>query len=217
MGWPLPEAGAVSQEMKRMCRQLMALDEDLAFGCGLWQAAPSSPALSVFAYPVQGAVLPHPLFQWVDVCALDDVPRSTVAAMALQATSLAGHGHAATPDVSLGRWPAGPAPAVNSVEGRRFSDAAPSVDAGCLAAAQLLEKDEGWCRDLRLALENARDAPEAVRALASQVKGMREYLNDLPVPVQGPPDFRDPAFASWSTVAFGSTRLHMFSLQHYLI
>jgi len=48
-----------------------------------------------------------------------------------------------------------------------------------------------------MALELADDAPEAVRALAPQVKGMREYLTDLPVPVQGVPCFLDPAFAEW--------------------
>eukprot|EP00327_Prymnesium_parvum_P033003 CAMPEP_0195593248 /NCGR_PEP_ID=MMETSP0815-20121206/783_1 /TAXON_ID=97485 /ORGANISM="Prymnesium parvum, Strain Texoma1" /LENGTH=821 /DNA_ID=CAMNT_0040732375 /DNA_START=189 /DNA_END=2657 /DNA_ORIENTATION=- len=190
------DVGGVIASCSGSTRILALLERLLAPGAGRWQMsgrddATGVCAASVFAYPVPGEASPHDIFQWTDASKIEDGPCATIVAIALQATSLAGHGRLAPPGVALGRWKEGPVTAVRSVEGRRFADAAAAADAESQFAS-LVVRDEAWCRDLRAALEAA-----AVRALAAQVKGMREYLSDLPVPAQGAPDFSDPAFAKW--------------------
>ena len=83
---------------------------------------------------------------------------------------------------------------MSNPSGRKYATAVAS-DTAAGEWERCLARDAIVCRGLQRALEGSASTVLQVKDMALQVKGMADYQQELPIPLQGLPNFSDSVFA----------------------
>ena len=184
------EPGRSSSTISSICAAY-GWDSDRVIGCASINASAAGHDLAVFAYPLAETVA---TLQWVQASQCSDPLVQTVTGVVANAISISTYGLAGG-DVSLGKWH-GVRRMVNSPKGTEYADAAAAEDADS-RWQELCERDKRYCDELARELRQVKTSCPEVHELADHVTGISDFAADLPVPLQGPPDYSDPALADY--------------------
>ena len=185
--------GARSEAAAEKLAASISFEKALMFGCGALASQSTGQSCHVYVAPAVEGWAPPADFSFVSSKLVQHALEFEVCGIIAKTVSRSGYGHDSE-DMTIGSWNGARRVVVNP-SGRKYATAAASSTAEA-EWRQCLANDADVCAGLRRSLEASTSQVQQVRDMASQVKGMADFQQELAIPLQGLPDFSDGVFAS---------------------
>ena len=185
--------GTRSESAAGVLASSISFDKGLLFGCGTLASQSSGHACHVYVAPAVEGWTPPPEIVFLPSKAIHGSLPFEVCGVITKTVSRSGYGHGGD-QMTIGNWNGARRVVVNP-SGRKYATAA----ASCTAQSEwssCLERDAQVCAGLRRSLEGSTSRVKQVRDMAMQVKGIADFQQELPIPLQGLPRFGESVFAS---------------------